>query len=57
MEETRLERVERKIDQIAADVKAIELTLAEHRGARKAIYIVASAFGALAGLAVSYFHK
>lgn len=55
MSEERLERMEGKIDGVVADLSTIKETLAEQRGARKAVFAFAGFLGALAGLIVTYF--
>ena len=55
MSEERLDRLENKLDRIADDVTAIKLTLAEYRGAGKAVHILASVFGAAAGFLAAKF--
>jgi hypothetical protein len=57
MGEDRLDRLERKLDQVANDVVEIKLAFAEYKGARKAVYAIATFFGALAGVAATFFTR
>ncbi len=50
MTDDRLERLESKLDAMAADIISIKLTLAEYRGARKAIFALAAMCGIIAGV-------